>query len=66
MDLKEENVMLNMLRYICFTLMAGIIIYLNVRGWNMTQAESFVDPVNWGGVIIVGLIGGFLVWKQKN
>ena len=49
-----------------YAVMLVIIIVLNVRAWNMTRAETFVDPINWIGAAIVVLIGGFMLWKERN
>lgn len=32
---------------------ASVIIYLNVRSWDMSRSELFKDPLNWGGAVVV-------------
>ncbi len=50
---------------ICYTSMLGIIIYLNIRSWNMTHTESFMDPINWAWVVVLLIISGFLILADK-
>jgi len=51
---------------ICYTIMTIIIIVLNVRAWNMTRTDSFLDPLNWGGLAVVVIICGLMMWLDKK
>jgi len=55
-----------MWQIISYVSILGIVIFLNVRAWNMTRAELFVDPINWGGAAIVVVIAILLSWKKKG
>ena len=56
-----------MVKYIVILIpILSLIIGLNVRAWNKTRAESFVDPINWLGALIVVILYFILLWWEKK
>ena len=56
-----------MINYIIsFGSILGIIIWLNVRAWHKTRAESFVDPVNWIGALVIVIIYFVCMYVEKR
>jgi len=44
-----------------------ITIFLNIRAWDKTGAETFADPLNWFGAVIVMILGIILIfWERKE
>ena len=56
-----------MINYIIsFGSILGIIIWLNVRAWDKTKAESFFDPVNWIGALVILAIYLVCMYIEKR
>ena len=55
-----------MRQIICYGSILAIVIFLNVRAWDMTRGESLIDPINWGGAAMVVAIGAFMLWKERK
>ena len=47
-------------------LVSGTVLYLDIRSWHMTKAETFVDITTWIGVFIIVISGGVMIWCSKN
>jgi len=56
-----------MINYIIsFCSIFGIVIWLNIRAWDKTKAESLFDPVNWLGAAVIFGIALVCMYIEKK